>query len=368
MFAGVGMAIAMDAQTHFPLGVWLQDPANASRYRAAGINTFVGLWEGPTDAQLDALKQGNMLVVCAQNEIALRRGDTNIIAWMHNDEPDNAQARGARLGFGSPIAPEKIIADYQRLKAADPTRPVLLNLGQGVAWDGWYGRGKRTNHPEDYPEYLKGCDIASFDIYPANHNSPEVSGNLWFVAQGTERLRQWTEDRKPVWSCIECTLISATGRKPTPAEVRAEVWMALIHGARGLIYFVHQFKPRFIEAALLEDPEMLAAVTALNRQITELAPILNSPTIRDVTTVQSTNTATPVAAMVKHHAGRTYLFTVAMRAETTTATFSLKDIPAHSMIEVLGENRLLAATNGIFSDRFGPWAVHLYRTTSESVP
>ena len=24
----------------------------------------------------------------------------------------------------------------------------MLNLGQGVAWDGWYGRGTRTNHPE----------------------------------------------------------------------------------------------------------------------------------------------------------------------------------------------------------------------------
>ena len=40
--------------------------------------------------------------------------------------------------------------------------------------------------------------------------------------------------------------------------------MALIHGSRGLIYFVHQFEPRFIEAALLEDPQMLTAVTALN--------------------------------------------------------------------------------------------------------
>ncbi len=30
--------------------------------------------------------------------------------------------------------------------------------------------------------------------------------------------------------------------------------MSLIFGSRGLIYFVHQFKPKFIEAALLADP------------------------------------------------------------------------------------------------------------------
>ena len=56
--------------------------------------------------------------------------------------------------------------------------------------------------------------------------------------------------------------------------------MSLVHGSRGLIYFVHQFKPKFNEHALLDDPEMLAAVTAINRQIRELAPVLNSPSRR----------------------------------------------------------------------------------------
>ena len=97
-----------------------------------------------------------------------------------------------------------------------------------------------------------------------------------FVARGVERLREWTGGAKPVWSCIECTHIENAQLKPTPDQVRSEVWMALIRGARGLIYFVHQFKPTFQEAALLEDPEMLSAVTAINQQIHQLAPVLNS--------------------------------------------------------------------------------------------
>ncbi|MDY0357183.1 MAG: hypothetical protein RBR19_14975, partial [Sedimentisphaerales bacterium] len=32
----------------FPVAVWLQSPANAPRYQAAGINLYVGLWRGPT--------------------------------------------------------------------------------------------------------------------------------------------------------------------------------------------------------------------------------------------------------------------------------------------------------------------------------
>jgi hypothetical protein len=91
-----------------------------------------------------------------------------------NDEPDNAQPLGK--GYGPPVLPAKIVEDYKRFRKADPSRPVLLNLGQGVAWDRYAGRGTRTNHPEDYPEYVKGCDIASFDIYPACHEHREVAG------------------------------------------------------------------------------------------------------------------------------------------------------------------------------------------------
>ena len=36
----------------FPLAVWLQSPNNAAKYKAAGINTYVGLWRGPTEEQL----------------------------------------------------------------------------------------------------------------------------------------------------------------------------------------------------------------------------------------------------------------------------------------------------------------------------
>ena len=346
---------------YFPIAVWTQAPTNAARFRQAGINTYVSLWKGPTDADLKILKREGMWVVCEPNEVALRQtNDSPIIAWMHQDEPDNAQSFGARFGWSSPIAPEKIVAGYKQIKAADVSRPVLLNLGQGVAWDGWYGRGTRNNHPEDYPKYLEGCDLASFDIYPATHTSRPVAGNLWYVARGVERLIQWTEGKKPVWTCIEAAHIENPKRKPTPHEIRCEVWMALIHGSRGVIYFVHQFKPKFIEAALLQDTELLPAVTELNRQITELAPVLNSATVRDAATVQSTNAAVPVATMVKRLDGATYLFAVAMRGETTKATFALKGFAGDTAIEVLDEKRSLTAKDGSFSDDFAPWAVHLY--------
>jgi hypothetical protein len=345
----------------FPLAVWLQNPSRAEQYRQAGFNLYVGLWKGPTEEQLAALKKAGMKVICHQNEAGLRhRDDLTIVGWMHGDEPDNAQSLSQGKGYGPPIPPAKIVQDYRKLRVADPTRPVLLNLGQGVAWDNYIGRGVRRNHPEDYPEYVQGCDIASFDIYPVVHERPEVSGKLWFVAHGVERLIKWSGERV-VWNCLECTRISNLERKPAPHQVRCEAWMSLIHGSRGLIYFLHQFKPVFREAALLDDAEMLAAVTALNHQITDLAPVLNSPSIENAARVKSSHADVPIAFVLKRHQGSTHVFAVGMREGKTSATFTLDGFTGHTQVTVLGENRELTAEDGVFTDTFAPWDVHLYR-------
>jgi hypothetical protein len=345
----------------FPLGVWLQSPANATRYRAAGFNTYIGLWRGPTEAQLEALRQAGMRVICEQNEAGLRAvGDPTIIGWMHGDEPDNAQEKPGG-GYGPPVPPEKIVESYRRLRAADPSRPVLLNLGQGVAWDQWYGRGVRSNHPEDYPAYVQGADIVSFDIYPVVHDHKDVAGKLDYVARGVERLVRWTEGRKVVWNCLECTRISNPERKPTPHEVRAEAWMSLIHGSRGLIYFVHQFKPVFREAALLDDAAMLDGVTSLNRQITELAAVLNAPAPAMQVRAETDPTSGLIDTMVRRQGGSTYLFAVEMRGQGSLARFRIQGRAGEAKAVVLGEDRVVSVNDGQFPDRFGPWEVHLYR-------
>ena len=351
----------------FPIAVWLQNPRNAERYKAAGINLYVGLWRGPTPEQLATLERAGMRVICAQNRAGLEHKDNPIIVgWMHDDEPDNAQSLGEGKGYGPPILPAVIVRDYERMRAADPSRPVLLNLGQGVAWDDYIGRGVRRRHPEDYPEYIQGADIVSFDIYPVVHESPEVTGRLEFVARGVERLIEWAGGRKTVWNCIECTHIGNPKIKATPAQVRAEVWMALVRGSRGLIYFVHQFEPEFREAALLDDPEMLAGVTAINREIRELAPVLSRPTETDAVTVQSPGDDTPVATLVKRHEGALYLFAVSLRNRPTRATFTLRAPTSASQTEVLEESRVVPLEGGRWADEFAPYAVHLYRVAASS--
>jgi len=347
-----------DRPDFFPLCVWLQSPRNAERYHAIGINTYVALYRGPTDEQLSALEKAGMYAVLQQSERSLKYKDSKVIvAWMHGDEPDNAQPRPDRQpGWGPPIEPAKIVADYERIKAADPTRPVLLNLGQGVAWDNWHGRGVRSRHPEDYPQYLKGCDIASFDIYPVTHESAEVAGKLELVGRGVRRLREWTGGDKAVWACIETTHIHNEKLMPTPDQLRSEVWMALVHGANGIIYFCHEFKPKQIEAGLLEYPQIAEAVKSVNAEVARLAPVLNSPTVADAVTVDA-----PIATLCKRQGDATYVFAVSTSGAPTRAAFSVKGLAPKRTAEALGEDRKIDSTDSHFSDDFAPHAVHLYK-------
>jgi hypothetical protein len=106
---------------------------------------------------------------------------------------------------------------------------------------------------------------------------------------------------------------------------------------------------------------MLKAVTAINREIQELAPILNSPTITGKAVVRSNPAEAPVAMMMKQYGDVTYLFAVGMRNAPTQATFEIQGAPEMGFAEVLGEGRGIPVRNGQFEDDFAAYDVHLYR-------
>lgn len=376
----------------FPLTVWGQSARNATKFREAGVNMYVSLHKGPTPEQVEELRKHNMPFICAQNDYALQSllGEKLVVGWMHGDEPDNArslkdywkddidqlkkewpQLKDTQIKWAVPIPPKRVQEEYAKVSSRDRTRPVLLNLGRSVAYEKWGGRGHRSGAAglEDYPEYVKAADIVCYDIYPAGADTkePEVQGKLWYVAKGIMRLRKWTRDEKIVWNCVE-----ASNWIPgqDPGVVRSEVWMSLIHGSRGIVYFVHQFKPKFIEASVFANPRLAAGFTEINRQVQSLAPVLNSPTVPAVATVASSVPASkelaeaelqPIALMVKRHGGATYVFSVRMEGSPARGEFQVKGLPAQAQAEVLGENRTVAVTNGRFADDFAGYQVHLYQ-------
>ena len=379
LFAGCGPAADLKSEpivswrggpladpSFFPIMVWVQNPELAPQYKALGINTYMGLWEGPTEEQLATLARHGMYVICEQNEVGLKHlDDPSIMAWMHGDEPDNRQ----REYDDGPVPLEKILGDYARIKQADPKRPVVLNLGQGVANEEFSGRAISY---DEYPRYIRGCDVVSYDVYPvANFKSTDADGKtilrgdgedyLWYVAKGVRRLREWTGDKKAVWNVIECTHISNPDRKATPHQIRAEVWMSLINGSKGIVWFVHEFKPARNAAQLLADDRMKAAVKEINEGVQGLAAVLNSPTVIGGASVDGENEDVPIDLLVKRHGGAVYVFAVAMRNGQTGGAFHVTGLSGRLTAEVLGEDREIELVSGRFVDHFEPYDVHLYK-------
>ena len=360
---------------YFLIGTWYQDPRNVTAYKNLGFNFNVFCWSGN---DLSPMVSAKMDMVPTINEMQANLGNSKtesaIMSWIYDiDEPDNVK----KTGFT--VAPSVVIESYVNTVAKDPTRPVYLSLGSGVAQNDWWGRGSATGDSTSYRVYAKGADILQFDIYPMNTYKDTtlsefkqaflnaVGQNPGIIGAGVDNLRKFSGYKKPVIACLESTNYETDSRytnNPT-AYIRPEAWISIIHGARGLLYFCQVISPKFKEDGLLSDAAMSAEIKANNALIQSNASILNTQTVNNAAIVKSSNKAGNLNYIVKRYNGFTYVYAVGESAASTTGTFTLRSFSGSSTIEVIGENRTLTATNGVFTDTFSNWAVHIYKVATQ---
>jgi hypothetical protein len=350
--------------SYFPIGVWLQSPPNIGEFQNIGINLFVGFWDSLDAASMVTFASMKMPVVPTQNSVGLTSPQRSWIwGWDQMDEPDNAQPNSSG-GYGPCITPATLIADYAAIKANDTASPVFLNFGQGVANTSYTGRGSCTGNTTYYAQAAAAGDVISFDVYPV----ADYNGQLELVATGVDNLKTWTTQcncgKKIIWNFIETTAING-GATPTTSQIQSEVWMSLIHGSQGIMYFVHVLSPTFREDGIFNYPTSVQAVTSIDAQITSLAPVLNSATVTSDASVSSSSSGVPIDLMEKKYGGSTYLFTVARANGSTVGSFTVPGSPT-STVTVLGESRTIAMSNGQFQDSYAAYGVHLYQFGSSS--
>jgi hypothetical protein len=232
----------------------------------------------------------------------------------------------------------------------------MINFGQGIANEYWKGRGPCNGDMKYYDVAIEDADILAFDIYPVGSRTPEVKGKLEYVARGVTSLAQRATPRQTIWNAIE-TIALDPNTPVTPAQVRSEVWMSLIHGSRGIVYFVTEFAPTFREDGIFRHPDVVQEVAKTNQLIKALAPIINSPNVSGRLTVSS---QVPIATMVKEYEGSMYIFAAAMGNESTSALFRVSRV-GDGRAEVLDERRNVTISGGGFNDSFAGYSVHLYK-------
>jgi hypothetical protein len=175
-----------------------------------------------------------------------------------------APARAKKMGDG-------MLAGYQLLQTLDPSHPVWMNHAP-------------RNSVSDLAYFNRGADIVGCDIYPVPESlqikhSDLANRSLASVGAYTGRMRA-AAPGKPVWMVLQGTgwgdfmknrapeELEAL-RRPTKEESRFMAYDAIVHGARGILYW----GSHYVEKNSTFWRELMEVVAELDG----LQPVLTAP-------------------------------------------------------------------------------------------
>jgi hypothetical protein len=137
------------------------------------------------------------------------------------------------------------------------------------------------------------------------------------------------------------------------------VWHSIIAGARGIVYFDHNFGSGSCGGSVIAGScyaDTRAALKSTNAQIMQLAPVLNAPTA-----TSGTSSSSSVRAMVKWSGGHFYVFAGSRNNVASTGTVTIPCVGDATAVR-LGETGSVPVSGGTLSDAFADGnAVHIYR-------
>jgi hypothetical protein len=185
---------------------------------------------------------------------------------------------------------------------------------------------------------------------------------------------------KPIYGYVETGCPYTNGLCITPPEFTAAAWHELIAGARGIVWFQHNFSGPCVDFDTFYDgsnsgssnysceitsgetlANLVQAVTSVNAAINSLSSVLLSPTALGY--VSATGT---INVMAKYSNGGFYIFAGSGQPGTPpslnqSVKFTLAGLPS-GVVTVINENRSINLVNGQFTDTFANAnTIHIYQ-------
>jgi hypothetical protein len=335
----------------FPIAVDFQPPSLFRTWKHRGVNTVMRVPHG-TDTERwtrTANALGLRMIRGARSNPARDDLEPNLLAFAGPDEPDRTVCD-----------PDCINEQYLRLKRTAPSKPFLVNLsGASVVSrfppDDPYscnGPGDWEGNADCMTRYIGAMDWVSHDIYPVNASLP-----LEAIGNALDRLRRWSQ-RRPQFSYIEASDYNGDGRRPTRDQFRGEIWHAIIHGARGISYFVVGLQSPIGRADAVA-PEIVAEMQTQNAKISQLTNVLQAtinPSPIDV------KAKPPIEYTWRRLGSTTYIIALNQSAAPVAgATIKVLGVNVSPTVTVWSEGRTLAASENGFTDSFGAYEVHVYQ-------
>ncbi|MFY1636617.1 DUF4082 domain-containing protein [Solwaraspora sp. WMMB335] len=365
----------------FPIGVWFEGVYTQSEIdkdKDVGLNTYVVLTD-PSD--LGLIRRNGMTAMTMGSHSG--QGNESI-GWVLQDEVDmwggagNGTWNGKYPGQGHPcVTAGKHDCGFDVMnkltdRLPDRTRMRYTNYGKGVMF--WQSDTDAARFVNDY------TDILSNDIYwytdPNVCYSSSEGPSMGVNASNCRRAANYglTMDRmreldaadgkhQPIYAFVEVGHPFTENDAPTinGNQIAGAVMNSVIHEARGIIYFNHNFGGSCISQHVLRDTcgrAVRPAVAALNKQITTLAPVLNTQSYE-------WEFSPRMDTMLKAYDGSYYVF--AMLGRNGAPGPQQLKLPAGidaDTAEVLFEDRTVNISDGTISDNFAQeFTYHIYKIT-----
>ncbi|MFM8470074.1 MAG: hypothetical protein ACKODH_08900 [Limisphaerales bacterium] len=254
----------------------------------------------------------------------------SLMTWYNFDEPLKGQvASGRRL--------------YAKTRELDGYHPTMTLYSSSIP-------------PGD--EYLDWCDIVAVDPYwtPAGSG---VRGNVNYVSKNVALSRQRADAAgKVLWVVPMAELYSGIRKRPLlPQEQFCQSYLALIHGARGLVYFrypmMHQKSVDALEALGKEMKTLGSiALTPEIAQTLDYSPASFDPARDEFPDVQ--------VSLRRRPSGGFVLLAANTRPYPVDATFHLPMLSDGSKITHLFRSGSLAVNSAAFTEQIEALGTRAY--------
>jgi len=341
-------------KSDFPLGWYnsIDYPDTLQQIAAEEIN-FVVPYTGKSDAVkvmafLDRALEAGIKVLVEIPRLEVRRDHRWLITqfvrklknhpavsgWYLYDEPEYVK-----------LSPRLLERVYGAIKTEDPEHTIAIAFGN-LTHVHKYLKALDTVIYFNYPCYSDSSEFCNLDdgrfgkLTTEAGNIARRKDNFWVALQG------YGEDKngKP----------RNNRRLPSLEEERYMIYSSILAQANGLLFWAHYLS----QQQWIDD-----VLTPLVRELKEYLPaITNQATVPKASVKQAT-----VQARLFRNPQNNSLFLIAVNHSPNRVSTEIAFQPRIKVdsIEVLQENRAIALQQGALTDRFEPFAVHVYQLQSD---
>jgi len=230
----------------------------------------------------------------------------------------------------------RAFAQHRVLAAAAPGTITYAVLGDGLE--------------RQAPLWRDAVDVMGLDPYPVI--KPAGQNDLAMVGEWTRLGQDAVKGSRPVWMVIQYFPLTGAGGWPSGPDIKTMSWMAIIEGARGLLYWSWGEKGLAWVKEPRERERKWGELVRITKDIHALEPVLLAPDAPIVT-------GGPAAVRIlgkRSPDGARYLFAYNTGAGAVTASWTLT-APAAAVMDLDAQAAGPKVEGTGFVATFGPYEV-----------